>query len=143
MTGLPASTIGLIDRGFLAPGMAADVTVFDPTTVADRATFDDPVRPSDGIRQVIVNGQLALQDGKVTGSGTGLCVATFGGHAQPGPWRPEARGDWALKAVGGTGTIFGHSVRTPAPEPRRGPFVWLTTSRGQPYRTGPGPVCCR
>lgn len=98
MTGLPASTIGLIDRGFLAPGMAADVTVFDPTTVTDRATFDDPVRPSDGIRHVIVNGQLALRDGKVTGSGTGRVL-----QRSPGmPSRPMATGGprrLALKAA--------------------------------------------
>ncbi len=67
MTALPASTIGMVDRGFLAPGMAADVTVFDPNTVIDRATYDDPARLSEGIRYVLVNGHVALRDGVVTG----------------------------------------------------------------------------
>ena len=47
MTALPAAIIGSVDRGFLAPGMAADVTVFDPNVVVDHATYDDPARPSD------------------------------------------------------------------------------------------------
>ncbi len=67
MTLLPAATIGLVDRGAIAVGMAADITVFDPTTVIDHATFEQPTLKSDGIRHVIVNGRLALQDGTVTG----------------------------------------------------------------------------
>ena len=66
MTALPANTIGMIDRGFIAPGMAADVTVFDPHPVIDRATYDDPAQLSEGIRTVIVNGVVALRDGKPT-----------------------------------------------------------------------------
>lgn len=68
MTALPAATIGMIDRGYLAPGMAADVTVFDPRTVIDRATYDNPAVFSEGIRHVFVNGVHALRDGKVTGT---------------------------------------------------------------------------
>lgn len=67
MTLLPATTIGAIDRGALAAGMAADVTVFDPRTVIDRATYAEPLLPSEGIRYVIVNGQLALDAGTPTG----------------------------------------------------------------------------
>ena len=67
MTALPAAIIGSVDRGFLAPGMAADVTVFDPNVVVDHATYDDPARPSDGIRYVVVNGRVALRDGTPTG----------------------------------------------------------------------------
>ena len=59
--------VGMVDRGLLAPGMAADVTVFDPAAVIDHATYDDPARPSVGIRYVIVNGHVALRDGKATG----------------------------------------------------------------------------
>jgi N-acyl-D-aspartate/D-glutamate deacylase len=66
MTGLPAATIGMVDRGRLAVGMAADVVAFDPATVIDHATFDEPTRPSDGIRFVLVNGRIALRDGKPT-----------------------------------------------------------------------------
>jgi N-acyl-D-amino-acid deacylase len=67
MTLLPAATIGLVDRGAIAVGMAADITVFDPKTVIDHATFEQPTLKSDGIKHVIVNGVLALQDGSVTG----------------------------------------------------------------------------
>jgi N-acyl-D-aspartate/D-glutamate deacylase len=67
MTALPASTIGMVDRGYLAPGMAADMTVFDPNTVIDHATYEDAGQLSEGIRHVIVNGRFALRDGKATG----------------------------------------------------------------------------
>ena len=71
MTLLPAATIGIVDRGALAAGMVADITVFDPATVIDHATFDDPTAASDGIRHVLVNGGFAVRDGKVTGDRRG------------------------------------------------------------------------
>jgi len=66
MSGLPAATIGLVDRGLLAAGMAADVVVFDPTTIIDHATFEEPTLPSDGVRYVLVNGQFAVNRGEAT-----------------------------------------------------------------------------
>jgi N-acyl-D-aspartate/D-glutamate deacylase len=75
MTALPANTIGMVDRGFLAPGMAADVTVFDPATVIDRATYEDAGQLSEGIRIVLVNGRIAVRDGKVTGEQGGRVLA--------------------------------------------------------------------
>jgi N-acyl-D-aspartate/D-glutamate deacylase len=74
MTLLPAATIGLVDRGAIAPGMAADIVVFDPNTVIDHATFEQPTLKSEGIRHVIVNGIVALQDGVVTGRQTGAAL---------------------------------------------------------------------
>ena len=71
MTGLPAATIGMVDRGRLAVGMAADVVVFDPATVIDHATFESPMQPSVGIRHVLVNGRVALRDGAPTGERAG------------------------------------------------------------------------
>src|SRR3989441_13252347 len=71
MTALPANTIGMVDRGCLAPGMAADVTVFDPKTVIDHATYEDAGQLSEGIRFVLVNGVLALRDGVVSGARSG------------------------------------------------------------------------
>ncbi|BCS34981.1 N-acyl-D-amino-acid deacylase [Luteitalea sp. TBR-22] len=68
MTGLPATTIGMRDRGVLDAGKAADVTVFDPRTVIDHATFDKPTQPSEGVRVVLVNGHVALRDGVPTGA---------------------------------------------------------------------------
>jgi N-acyl-D-amino-acid deacylase len=64
MSAFPASRVRLADRGMLREGFAADVVVFDPATVTDRATFDDPFRYPDGIRVVIVNGVIALRDGE-------------------------------------------------------------------------------
>ena len=67
MTGLPAKTIGIKDRGLLKPGMAADITVFDPATIIDHATFENPTARPDGIVHVILNGEFAFTDGSVTG----------------------------------------------------------------------------
>jgi N-acyl-D-amino-acid deacylase len=71
MTSLPAATFGLADRGVLEPGYAADLVVLDPETVADRATFADPHQLSVGVRDVVVNGVLALRDGQPTGARPG------------------------------------------------------------------------
>jgi N-acyl-D-amino-acid deacylase len=68
MTGLPARRLGLTDRGVLRPGARADVVVFDPRRVADRATYEAPHRYPDGIEHVIVNGRLVVRDGEHTGS---------------------------------------------------------------------------
>ncbi|WP_353267105.1 amidohydrolase family protein [Gemmatimonas sp.] len=71
MTWLPASLMGLLDRGLIAPGMAADLVVFDSTTVLDHATYANPTAPSTGIVHVVVNGNVALRDGKPTGAQSG------------------------------------------------------------------------
>jgi N-acyl-D-aspartate/D-glutamate deacylase len=63
MTSLPASRLRLADRGRLAPGLAADVVIFDPARVTDRATYEQPFQYPDGITAVIVNGAIALRDG--------------------------------------------------------------------------------
>lgn len=64
MSGLPASRLRLADRGRIAPGLAADLVVFDPSTVADRATFADPYQYPLGIGAVVVNGVVALREGQ-------------------------------------------------------------------------------
>jgi N-acyl-D-aspartate/D-glutamate deacylase len=64
MTALPASRIRLADRGRLAAGFAADLVVFNPSTVADRATFEAPFQYPDGISAVVVNGSVALREGQ-------------------------------------------------------------------------------
>ena len=66
MSGLPAKTIGMDDRGFIQTGMVADITVFNPDTVIDHATYDNPSQMSDGIIHTLVNGQLAWTNGKTT-----------------------------------------------------------------------------
>jgi N-acyl-D-amino-acid deacylase len=64
---LPASNLGLDRRGLLKEGYFADVVVFDPNTIADKATFDKPHQYSVGVRDVFVNGKQALKDGTPTG----------------------------------------------------------------------------
>jgi len=66
MTSLAARRIGLQDRGLLRPGLYADITVFDPAKVIDRATFEAPHQYAEGIVHVFVNGQPVLQAGQVT-----------------------------------------------------------------------------
>jgi len=71
MTSVPAARVGLADRGVLAPGMAGDVMVFDPATVADSATFANPFQYPVGITAVVVNGAIALQGAQRSSGGTG------------------------------------------------------------------------
>jgi len=66
MTGLPASNIGLKNRGLLREGYFADITIFDPKTVIDRATFEEPNQYPVGITYVIVNGQIEVDNGQRT-----------------------------------------------------------------------------
>jgi len=58
--------MGLPDRGIVRPGMAADLVVFDPATVREKATFADPMHYSEGIPYVAVNGQLVVDGGRIT-----------------------------------------------------------------------------
>jgi N-acyl-D-amino-acid deacylase len=67
MTGFPAKRMGFKDRGKVAKGLAADITVFDPATVKDVATFDDPCRYPEGIPFVFVNGRAVVDNGAHTG----------------------------------------------------------------------------
>jgi len=71
MSGYPAARLKLWDRGLLRPGMKADVVLFDPGEIGDRATYEKPHQYSVGVRDVIVNGKFALRDGKVTGERPG------------------------------------------------------------------------
>lgn len=66
MTSLPASRMGLLDRGILRPGMAADLVAFDPATVRDRSTYEKTLAYSEGIPFVAVNGQLVVDEGRIT-----------------------------------------------------------------------------
>jgi dihydroorotase/N-acyl-D-amino-acid deacylase len=67
MTSLPASILGLDDRGALQTGKMADLVIFDPATVIDRATFESPFQYPEGIATVVVNGQVVLDEGRHTG----------------------------------------------------------------------------
>ncbi len=74
LSGLPATNLGLEQRGFLKPGMFADVVVFDPQTVADRATFENPHQFAVGVKHVFVNGVQVLKDGEHTGAKPGRAL---------------------------------------------------------------------
>jgi len=71
MTGAPARALGMRDRGLLRKGYAADLVLFDPVTVAERASYEDPHQFATGIYQVLVNGQTVLRDGEHTGAAAG------------------------------------------------------------------------
>ncbi len=71
MTSLAAQRVGLADRGLVRPGFYADITVFNPVTVIDRATFEQPHQTSVGIEYVFVNGQMVLKQGQMTNARPG------------------------------------------------------------------------
>jgi N-acyl-D-aspartate/D-glutamate deacylase len=71
MTSLPAEILGLADRGTIKEGQWADLVIFDPATVADKATFEDPFQYPVGIDTVMVNGQVVLDEGKHTNARPG------------------------------------------------------------------------
>jgi N-acyl-D-amino-acid deacylase len=90
MTSAPAAQLGLLDRGRLAPGLAADLVVFDPGRVRDRATLQKPWLRPDGIVHVIVGGVAVVRDGRPTGRRSGRALRRSAvslpgnvGHAQP------------------------------------------------------------
>ena len=74
LSGLPATNLELDRRGFLKEGMFADVVVFDPATIADRATFDKPHQYAVGVKHVFVNGAQVLKDGEHTGAKPGRAI---------------------------------------------------------------------
>src|SRR6202163_2430961 len=74
LSGLPATNLGLDHRGFIKEGMSADVVVFDPAMVADRATFEKPHQYAIGMKHVFVNGVQVLKDGEHTGEKPGRAL---------------------------------------------------------------------
>jgi N-acyl-D-amino-acid deacylase len=74
LSGLPATNLGLEGRGFLKKGMFADIVIFDPNTIADRATFEKPHQYAVGVRDVFVNGAQVLKNGEHTGAKPGRAV---------------------------------------------------------------------
>ena len=85
LTSLPASNLGIRDRGTLRAGHFADLAIFDPATVGDRATFDQPHQYSVGMRHVFVNGVQVLRDGEHTGATPGRVVRGPGWNRCPAP----------------------------------------------------------
>ena len=82
LSGLPATNLGLDHRGFIQEGMFADLVVFDPATIADRATFEKPHQYAVGMKDVFVNGVQVLKDGEHTGAKPGRALAGPGKLAE-------------------------------------------------------------
>ncbi|NNM34491.1 MAG: amidohydrolase family protein [Gemmatimonadetes bacterium] len=80
MTGLAADFLRLPDRGYLRPGMKADIAVLDPQNIQDRATYEEPRLPAEGTVHVLVNGVFALRDGTLTGALAGRALPRPSGH---------------------------------------------------------------
>ncbi|HET7217131.1 MAG TPA: D-aminoacylase [Vicinamibacterales bacterium] len=74
MTSFPAQRLGLSDRGLLRPGMKADLVIFDPARVRDRATFDQPHQYADGFSLVVTNGQVVYENGAMTAARPGIVL---------------------------------------------------------------------
>jgi N-acyl-D-aspartate/D-glutamate deacylase len=83
LTSLPATNLGLDHRGYLKEGQFADVVVFDPATVADRATYQQPHQYAVGVRHVLVNGTTVLRDGEHTGAMPGRALYGPGRVTRP------------------------------------------------------------
>ena len=81
MTGLTAKQMHIADRGLIKEGFAADLVIFDPATVADRATFSDPFQYPVGISTVVVNGRVVLDNGRHTGERPGIVIRGHGAAA--------------------------------------------------------------
>jgi dihydroorotase/N-acyl-D-amino-acid deacylase len=96
MTGMPAARLGLRDRGRVAEGLVADLVVFDPSTVADRATFAEPHQYPVGIQAVVVNGVLAVDGARPLGARAGRVLR----RGKPAP-RGAARGPAHIGAFAG------------------------------------------
>ena len=117
MTALPASTIGMVDRGVLSVGMRADITVFDPRVITDRSTFAQPALMPEGVREVLVNSRSAWHEGSparrrrlghYSGLGTAHAFLGFPRHASRAPHLSA----FSLAA--------GRQARSSSPEARHG-----------------------
>jgi N-acyl-D-amino-acid deacylase len=74
LSGLPAENLGLDRRGLLKDGYFADIAIFDPASIADRATFEKPHQYAVGMKHVLVNGRIVLKDGEHTGATPGRAL---------------------------------------------------------------------
>jgi N-acyl-D-aspartate/D-glutamate deacylase len=74
MTSMPAKKLGLANRGILQNNFEADIVVFDPERIAGKATAEDPYQYAEGVREVIVNGKMVLDGGKMTGEMAGKFI---------------------------------------------------------------------
>jgi N-acyl-D-amino-acid deacylase len=74
LTGLPAANLGLDRRGLIKQGYFADLVVFDPETISDRSTYDNPHQYATGVKHVLVNGVRVIENGEHTGAKPGRAL---------------------------------------------------------------------
>ena len=89
MTSRSAARVHILDRGILRPGMMADVTIFDPATIRDVSTFDDPKHYAAGIIDVFVNGRRVVADGQITAERPGRPLRSHQPAMAPSGAKPE------------------------------------------------------
>lgn len=94
LTSLPAQNLSLKDRGLLRAGDYADVVVFDPRTIADHATYQNPAQLATGVDDVLVNGGFAVKDGEATGAPTGRVVRGRAWTGYPDGGCRASASDW-------------------------------------------------
>jgi N-acyl-D-aspartate/D-glutamate deacylase len=82
MTSLAAQRVGIADRGLLKPGMFADITVFDPETIIDRSTYENPAQIATGVSYVFVNGLAVVDGGQITNALPGRALRGPGYRAR-------------------------------------------------------------
>jgi N-acyl-D-amino-acid deacylase len=95
LTGFPAANLSLKDRGLLKAGYYADIVVFDPNTIAEKATYTEPHQLAVGVADVLVNGGFAFRDGKATGAHTGRAVRGRAWTGATGGACRASAADWA------------------------------------------------
>jgi N-acyl-D-amino-acid deacylase len=94
LTGFPAANLSLKDRGLLKVGYYADIVVFDPNTIIERASYPEPHQVAVGVDDVLVNGGFALKQGKATGAPTGRAVRGRAWTGAPGGGCRTSAADW-------------------------------------------------
>ena len=95
LTGFPAANLSLKDRGLLKVGYYADIVVFNPNTIGERATYPEPHQLAVGVDDVLVNGGFALKSGKATGAHTGRAVRGRAWNGAPGGGCRATAADWS------------------------------------------------
>ncbi len=95
LTGFPAATLSLSDRGMLKVGDFADVVMFDPATVQDHSTYERPQQLATGVEDVWVNGVQALRDGVATGAASGRAIRGRGWTGAAGGGCRKSAADWS------------------------------------------------
>lgn len=134
MTGLPASQLGMVDRGYLAPGMAADIAIFDPETIIDKATYASPRVAPVGMAYVLVNGVVMLDRGQFADAHPGKVLLRDAAMPSRDDARTArtARDHAVLEDVAGGGAVrLRYALRQGAPDTSARGSLVLADGRGR------------